>query len=120
MNRFSVKLLSATAALFFGSGLTSVYALTETDFTNTGIVLSASTQFENNANNNDSVVLVQPKGLTVEKVADASAMSTPTQLGDLISYIITLDNIGLLGLTGITLADSIIPAANLTLSLIHI
>ncbi len=116
MNRLSVKLLSATAALFFGSGLTSVYALTETDFTNTGIVLSAPTQYENNDNNNNSVVLVQPKGLTVEKVADASTMSTPTQLGDVISYTITLDNIGLLGLTGITLADSIIPAANLTLS----
>ena len=116
MNRFSVKLLSMTAALFLGSGLTSVYALTETDFTNTGIVLSAPTQYENNDNNNDSAVLVQPKGLTVEKVADASALSTPTQVGDVINYTITLDNIGLLGLTGVTLDDSIIAAQNLTLA----
>ena len=116
MNRLSVKLLSSTAALFLGSGLTSVYALTETDFTNTGIVLSAPTQYENNDNNNDSAVLVQPKGLTIEKVADASALSTPTKVGDVISYSITLDNIGLLSLTGIAVDDSIIPAADLTLS----
>ena len=116
MNRFSTKLLSSTAALFLGSGLTSVYALTETDFTNTGNVLSAPTQYENNDNNNDGTVLVQPKGLTIEKVADGSAMSTPTQVGDVITYTITLDNIGLLGLSGVTLNDSIIPAADLNLT----
>ncbi len=115
MNALSVKLLSTTAALFFGSGLTSVYALTETDFTNTGIVLSAPTQYENNDNNNNSDVLVQPKGLTVTKTADASGVSTPTRVGDLINYSISLDNIGLLGLTDIALSDSIIPAADLTL-----
>jgi len=96
--------------------LASVYALTEDDFTNTGTVLSAPTQFENNAVNNNGTVLVQPKGLTVEKVADVSGVSTPIRAGDLIGYTITLDNIGLLGLTGVALDDSIIPAANLVLS----
>jgi len=116
MKPLSVKLLSMTLALFFGSGLTSVYALTETDFTNNGIVVSAPTQFENNDNNNNSTVLVQPKGMTVSKVADASAMSTPSKAGDVISYNITLENIGLLTLTGVTPVDSIIPAANLVLA----
>lgn len=116
MNRLSVKLISSAAALILGSGLTSVYALTETDFTNTGIVISSQTQFENNDVNNNSSVLVLPKGLTVEKVADSSAMSVPTQAGDIISYSITLDNIGLLGLTGVVIDDAIIPNANLTLS----
>ncbi len=116
MNRLLVKLLSATAALFLGSGLTSVYALTTVDFTNTGTVISDSTQFENNGVNNDSAVLVKPKGLTVTKVADASGLSSPTQVGDLINYTISLDNIGLLGLTGVVLTDTIIPAANLSLS----
>ena len=88
-----VKLLSAVSALFFGSGLTSVYALTEIDFTNTGTVISSSTQFENNESNNNSDVLVQPKGLTITKVADASGMSTPTKAGDVISYVITLDTL---------------------------
>jgi len=116
MSHFSVKLLSTAAALFLGSGLTSVYALTETDFTNTGIVISASTQYENNEANNNSSVLVQPKGLTVTKVADTSAMSTPTKAGDTISYTISLDNVGLLSLTGVVVNDSIIPAADLSLA----
>jgi len=115
MNPFLVKLLSATSALFFGSGLTSVYALTETDFTNTGVVISASTQYENNEANNNSAVLVQPKGLTITKVADTAGMSTPTKAGDIINYSISLDNVGLLGLTGTVLSDTIIPAENLTL-----
>jgi len=116
MNRHLVKLLSTTAALFLGSGLTSVYALTTVDFTNTGTVISDSTQFESNGVNNDSAVLVKPKGLTVTKVADASGLSTPTKVGDLINYTISLDNIGLLGLTNVVLSDTIIPAANLSLS----
>ena len=116
MNRLLAKLFVVTPALFLGSGLASVYALTEDDFTNTGTVLSAPTQFENNAVNNNGTVLVQPKGLTVEKVADVSGVSTPIRAGDLIGYTITLDNIGLLGLTGVALDDSIIPAANLVLS----
>ena len=93
-----------------------MYGLTETDFTNTGIVLSASKQYENNNSNNNSDVLVKPKGITVSKVADPSAMSSPTKLGDVISYTITVDNIGLLGLTGVALDDSIIAADDLTLS----
>lgn len=116
MSYLSVKLLSSTAALFFGTGLVSVYALTEADFTNTGIVESAPTQYENNEANNNSTVLVQPKGLNVTKVADTSAMSSPVKAGDVISYSISLDNIGLLGLTGITLSDTIIPATNLVLA----
>jgi len=103
-------------ALFLGSGLASVYALTEDDYSNTGSVFPAPTQFENNGANNNGTVLVLPKGLTVSKVADTSALSTPTIAGELISYTITLDNIGLLGLTGVVLTDSIIPAANLVLS----
>ena len=116
MNRFLVKFISATSALFFGTGLASVYALTETDFTNTGIVLSAPAQFENNGSNNTGTVLVQPKGLSIEKVADGSQLSTPTKAGEVINYTITLDNLGLLPLTGVTLNDSIIPAADLSLS----
>jgi len=116
MSRFAVKLFSLASALFLGSGLTSVYALTETDFTNTGVVISSSTQYENNEANNNSEVLVRPKGLTVTKVADTSAMSIPTKAGDVISYIITLENIGLLGLTGVVVNDSIIPAASIALT----
>ena len=93
-----------------------MYALTEDDFTNTGSVLSAPTQFENNATNNNGTVLVQPKGLTIEKVADESAVSNPMRAGELIGYTITLDNIGLLGLTDVVLDDSIIPAASLVLA----
>jgi len=116
MRLFSAKLWSATAALFFGSGLGCVYALTETDFTNTGVVISAPAQFENNESNNNSAVLVQPKGLTIKKEADTSAMSTPTKAGDVINYTISLDNIGLLGLTDVTVSDSIIAASDLTLA----
>lgn len=93
-----------------------MYALTETDFTNTGFVLSAPVQFENNGSNNTGTVLVQPKGLTVDKVADASLLSAATQAGEEITYTITLDNIGLLPLTGVNLADSIIPAADVSLT----
>ncbi len=110
------RLLTSTAALFFGSGLASVYALTDEDFTNTGIVISTSSQFENNDTNNQGTVLVRPKGLAVQKRADTSALSTPTAAGDTVTYTITLDNLGLLGLTGITLDDSIIPAAELSLT----
>lgn len=115
LNHLLLKYLHITAALFLGSGLASVYALTEDDFTNTGVVLSAPTQFENNNSNNAGTVLVQPKGLTIEKVADASLLSTPTQAGEVINYTITLDNIGLLALTNVVLSDSIIPAADLNL-----
>lgn len=116
MSRLFVKLLSTTLALFFGAGLTSVYALTESDFTNTGVVVSAPTQYENNDTNNNSNVLVQPKGMVIEKLADSSGLSTPTRAGDVIDYTITVNNIGLLGLTGVTVTDSIIPAPNMVLS----
>ncbi len=115
MKPASVKLLSMIAALIFGSGLSSVYGLTEVDFTNNGTVISATTEYEVNSTNNESDVLVKPKGLTVLKTADASGLSIPNVAGDIINYTIRLDNIGLLELTDIQLVDSIIPAANLTL-----
>ena len=115
MGRTLKKILSHTSALILGSGLSSVYALTDTDFTNTGVVISASSQFENNASNNSSVVIVQPKGLSVTKLADASGLSTPTEAGDSIAYEIVLDNTGILSITGIEINDSIIDDDAITL-----
>ena len=115
MSWFSVSLVRSVSALLLGTGLTSAYALTESDFTNTGTVVSSPIQYDYNEANNNSEVLVLPKGLTVTKVADTTAMSTPTKVGDIINYTISLDNTGLLDLTGVTLSDSIIPTANLVL-----
>jgi uncharacterized repeat protein (TIGR01451 family) len=115
MKTASFKLFNLFAALIFGLGLSSVYALTESDFTNNGTVFSTTTEFEVNASNNNSDVLVKPKGLTVLLTADASGLSVPNVAGDVINYTIRLDNIGLLDLNDVQLDDSIIPVQNITL-----
>jgi len=94
----------------------SAQALTAVDFTNSATITSSSNQYEPVQTNNTSDVLVLPKGMAVTKTADASALSTPTAAGDVITYTITVSNLGLLGLTNVQLADTIIPAANLTLT----
>jgi len=116
MQSRQIKFCSVLGALIYGSGLSSVYALTETDFTNTGVVISSPTQFENDNSNNSSLVLVKPKGLVVTKSADDSALSIPTAAGDVITYTITLDNIGLLDLNNVQLTDTIIASTDVTLT----
>ncbi len=110
------QLLNGTLALILGSGVSSVYALTETDFTNRSGVQGSSMQYEaNNANNVNDVVIL-PKGMTVTKSADVSGLSTPVKAGDVIAYEIAIENTGLLTLTNIQWADSIIPAASMSLA----
>ena len=100
---------------FLGSFCNTAYSLTNEDFSNTGLIAASPAQFENNVSNNNSTAVVLPKGATIEKTADASALSTPTQAGDLIAYSIKVENIGLLSLTDVSLTDSIIADADLTL-----
>jgi len=89
--------------------------LSTADFTNNGSVVSSPDQFEPGLANNQSSVVVLPKGIEITKTADSSALSSPTLAGDVITYTIELTNTGLLELTNVVLADSIIPAANLSL-----
>ena len=97
------------------SAHSAVNGMTPAEFTNIAEVSPSPGQFENNQSNNTSTVLVQPKGMEISKTADTSALSTPIAAGDQITYIITAKNLGLLGLTNVTLSDSIIPAANISL-----
>jgi len=60
-------------------------------------------------------VVVLPKGLAISKTADTSALSSPIAAGDAITYTITARNLGLLPLTNVSVNDSIIPAANISL-----
>ena len=115
MIRFLRQLLNGVLALILGSGVSAVYALTESDFTNQSGVQGSSMQHEENSANNTHNVLVLPKGMTVTKTADASALSSPTQAGDVIAYQIAIENIGLLTLSNIQWSDSIIPAASMSL-----
>ncbi len=110
------QLLYGVLGLILGSGTSSVYALTESDFTNQSGVQGTSSQYEVNVINNTNDVLVLPKGMIVTKTADDSGLSTPTQVGDQIDYQITIENIGLLSLTNVQWADSIIPAASMVLN----
>uniref|UniRef100_UPI003C7D9284 DUF7507 domain-containing protein n=1 Tax=Sagittula sp. S175 TaxID=3415129 RepID=UPI003C7D9284 len=52
--------------------------------------------------------------LTLTKTADASGLSSPPQVGDVIRYTITARNAGVLPLTGITLDDPLTPDEALT------
>ena len=89
--------------------------MTPIEFTNTVVVESSAIQFENNPTNNTSSVFVLPKGMEISKTADTSALSSPIAAGDQITYTITARNLGLLGLTNVSVDDSIIPAANISL-----
>ena len=89
--------------------------MTPIEFTNTVVVESSAIQFENNPTNNTSSVFVLPKGMEISKKADTSALSSPIAAGDQITYTITARNLGLLGLTNVSVDDSIIPAANISL-----
>ena len=102
-------------ALLMGSAHAAVNGMTPAEFTNTGVVASSASQFENNTNNNTAAVIVLPKGMEISKTADTSALSSPIAAGDPITYTITARNLGLLGLTNVTVNDSIIPAANISL-----
>jgi len=93
----------------------SASALSTADFTNSGSVQSSPDQFEPELVNNQSSVLVLPKGIEITKTADSSALATPTSAGDTITYTIELSNTGLLDLTNVVLTDSIIPASDLSL-----
>lgn len=111
----SARVVAWLAGCLLGSFCSAAAALTTVDFTNTGTTVATPSEFENNTTNNSSSVVVLPKGMKVTKTADATALSTPTAAGDLITYTILVENLGLLGLTNVSLSDTIIPAANLTL-----
>ena len=98
-----------------GASHAAVNGMTPAQFTNTGIVSSSASQFENNEVNNSASVVVLPKGLAITKTADTTALSSPIAAGDPITYTITAQNLGLLGLSNVTVNDSIIPAANISL-----
>jgi len=115
MNRRIGQLLNGAIALILGSGVSSVYALTESDFTNESGVQGSSMQFEANGGNNVNDVVILPKGMTVTKTADDSGLSTPAKAGDVIAYEIAIENTGLLPLTNVQWSDSIIPAASISL-----
>jgi len=110
------QLLNGMLALILGSGVSSVYALDETDFTNQSGVQGSSMQYEANDTNNVNDVLILPKGMTVTKSADVSGLSSPVKAGDVIAYQIAIENTGLLTLTNVQWADSIIPAASMSLA----
>ncbi len=93
----------------------SAQALTVPDFSNTANIAASSEQFEPGLGNNSSSVQVLPKGMQVTKTADASGLSTPAVAGELINYTIQVTNTGLLGLTNVQLADSIIASTDLAL-----
>lgn len=107
--------LGLCCALFMGPAQAAVNGMTPIEFTNTGVVASSAIQFENNPANNSSSVAVLPKGMEISKTADTSALSSPIAAGDVITYTITARNLGLLGLSNVTVDDSIIPAANISL-----
>ena len=99
-----------------GSAHAAVNGMTPADFTNNGVVAPSSSQHENNPANNTASVAVLPKGMAITKTADTSALSSPVKAGDQITYTITAQNLGLLGLTNVTVNDSIIAPANITLT----
>jgi len=115
MNRRLGQLLNGAIALILGLGVSSVYALTESDFTNESGVQGSSGQFEDNSGNNVNDVLILPKGMSVTKTADDSGLSTPAKAGDTIAYQIAIENTGLLPLTNVQWSDTIIPAAAMSL-----
>ena len=102
-------------AFLMGASHAAVNGMTPAQFTNTGVVSSSASQFENNEVNNSASVVVLPKGLAITKTADTTALSSPIAAGDPITYTITAQNLGLLGLSNVTVNDSIIPAANISL-----
>lgn len=102
-------------ALLMGSAHSAVNGMTPAEFTNNAEVSPSALQFESNPDNNMSTVVVLPKGMEITKSADISALSSPIAAGDQITYTITAKNLGLLGLTNVTVNDSIIPAANISL-----
>ena len=102
-------------AFLIGSAQAAVNGMTPIEFTNTVVVESSAIQFENNPTNNTSSAFVLPKGMEISKTADTSALSSPIVAGDQITYTITARNLGLLGLTNVSVDDSIISAANISL-----
>jgi len=65
-----------------GSADAAVNGMTPVEFTNTGVVASSTSQFENTTANNSADVVVLPKGLAISKTADTSALSSPIAAGD--------------------------------------
>ncbi len=113
--RLPAVVVGLCCAFVMGSAHSAVNGMTPAEFTNLAEVKPSPSQFENNQANNTSTVVVLPKGMEISKTADTSALSTPIAAGDQITYIITARNLGLLGLTDVSVNDSIIPAANISL-----
>ena len=113
--RLPAVALGLCYAFLTGAAHSAVNGMVPAQFTNSAEVASSPGQFENDTTNNTSSVVVLPKGMVITKTADTSALSSPIASGDQITYTITATNTGLLGLTGVTVNDSIIPAANVSL-----
>lgn len=114
-SRFPGVMVGLCCALIMGSAHSAVNGMTPVEFTNTATIAPSPSQFENNQANNTSSVVVLPKAFEISKTADVSALSTPIAAGDQITYVITARNLGLLGLTNVTVNDTIVPAANVSL-----
>ncbi len=115
VRRLPAVALGLFCAAMIGSADAAVNGMVPAQFMNTAVVTASADQYENNPANNTATVAVLPKGMAVVKAADTSALSTPVRAGDPITYSITATNLGLLGLTELSLTDSIIPASGIEL-----
>jgi len=93
----------------------AVNGLTPAQYKNTAVVTASPDQYENNPSNNTATVAVLPKAMVISKTADTSAWSSPVKAGDQVTYTITAVNHGLLGISNLSVDDSIIPASDISL-----
>jgi len=93
----------------------AVNGLTPAQYKNTAVVTASPDQYENNSSNNTATVAVLPKAMVVSKTADTSAWSSPVMVGDQVTYRITATNHGLLGISNLSVTDSIIPSSDISL-----